>query len=67
MTEELTLTLTKDETTRLQLAVYLHYNEMKDAEHKWPYPPPEVAEARRQDAYKLYMKIKNARDRMVSK
>ena len=66
MIEEPTLTLTKDEMTSLQLATYLLYQEYKDAENHWPYPPSEVAEACREGVYRLYMKIKNIRDKMTS-
>ena len=63
MKEEINITLTEDELEKIQLALWLIYSEEgRDAECRWPYPPPEVAQEYRENIYKLYRKIKQAKE-----
>lgn len=68
MKEEINISLTKDELDRIRLALWLLYSEEgRDAENRWPYPPPEVAQEYRENIYNLYRKVKQAKENIPKK
>ena len=52
--------LSKKELSYLLTGAYLGYREYKDAPNEWPYPPMEIAEEFSLEAYRTYLKVKEA-------